>query len=178
MLKQFYFKPFNLVQIRSLNAKQSHLKQHSLILFDLLIGPGSDSNEGVLRIPQSSSIIGTSPLDCLVSYQDTRWWGSTPLQRSSLCILQPLWCEISKEQLIISILCNQLLIKMYQYCCVTQNYAKAEHSMRDRPNYLPLFLFQSWKFIGMLRSEEVDGWLVGSYQPLKVIKCQILFIHL
>ena len=31
-------------------------------------GPGSDGNEGVLRNPQSSSIIGTSPLDCLVSY--------------------------------------------------------------------------------------------------------------
>ena len=29
---------------------------------------GSDDNEGVLRIPQSSSIIGTSPSDCLVSY--------------------------------------------------------------------------------------------------------------
>ena len=31
-------------------------------------GPGSDGNEGVLHIPQSSSITGTSPLDCLVSY--------------------------------------------------------------------------------------------------------------
>ena len=31
-------------------------------------GPGSDSNEGVLRIPQSSSITGTSTSDCLVSY--------------------------------------------------------------------------------------------------------------
>ena len=30
-------------------------------------GPGSDRNEGVLRIPQSSSITGTSPSDCLVS---------------------------------------------------------------------------------------------------------------
>ena len=29
--------------------------------------PGSDGNEGVLRIPQSSSIAGTSPSDCLVS---------------------------------------------------------------------------------------------------------------
>ncbi len=29
---------------------------------------GSDGNEGVLRIPQSSSIAGTSPSDCLVSY--------------------------------------------------------------------------------------------------------------
>ena len=31
-------------------------------------GPGSDDNEGVLCIPQSSSITGTSPWDCLVSY--------------------------------------------------------------------------------------------------------------
>ena len=31
-------------------------------------GTGSDGNEGVLCIPQSSSIIGTSPSDCLVSY--------------------------------------------------------------------------------------------------------------
>ena len=31
-------------------------------------GPGSNDNEGVLRIPQGSSITGTSPSDCLVSY--------------------------------------------------------------------------------------------------------------
>ena len=31
-------------------------------------GPGSDVNERVLFIPQSSSITGTSPSDCLVSY--------------------------------------------------------------------------------------------------------------
>ena len=31
-------------------------------------GPGSDGNQGVLCIPQSSSITGTSPSDCLVSY--------------------------------------------------------------------------------------------------------------
>ena len=31
-------------------------------------GPGSDSIEGILRIPQSSSIAGTLPSDCLVSY--------------------------------------------------------------------------------------------------------------
>ena len=34
--------------------------------------PGNIGNEGVLHIPQSSSITGTSPSDCLVSYiQDT-----------------------------------------------------------------------------------------------------------
>ena len=62
-------------------------------------GPGSDGNEGVLRIPQSSSIAGTSPSDCLASYQDTRWEGLIPLQRSRQYILQPqltgqvcVWC--------------------------------------------------------------------------------------
>ena len=35
-------------------------------------GPGSDGNEEVLRIPQSPSITGTSPSDCLVSY-----WGDS-----------------------------------------------------------------------------------------------------
>ena len=33
-----------------------------------LSGPHGNGNEGVLRIPQSSSITGTSPSDCLVSY--------------------------------------------------------------------------------------------------------------
>ena len=31
-------------------------------------GPGSDGDEGILRIPQSSSITGILPLDCFVSY--------------------------------------------------------------------------------------------------------------
>ena len=46
-------------------------------------GPGSNGEEGVLHIPQSSSIIGTSPSDCLVSYP-----GHIPLQKRSWCILQ------------------------------------------------------------------------------------------
>ena len=31
-------------------------------------GPGNDGNEGILRIPQSSSITGALPSDCLESY--------------------------------------------------------------------------------------------------------------
>ena len=49
-------------------------------------GPVSDGNKGVLHIPQSYSITGASPSDCLVSYQDIRL---TPLQRSGRFILQP-----------------------------------------------------------------------------------------
>ena len=41
-------------------------------------GPGSNGNERVLRIPPNLSITGTSPLDCLVSYQDTHGGGSYP----------------------------------------------------------------------------------------------------
>ena len=98
MSKQFYFKQF------SLNAKTvpSQTTQFSFILpIDRTLsgaptqgqsGPGSDGNEGVLYIPQSSSIPETLPSDCLVSYiQDTHCEDRklTLLQKSSWCILQP-----------------------------------------------------------------------------------------
>ena len=62
---------------------------HGLVLFNPQIGtlsgattlgqsgPGSDGTKGVLHIPQSSSITGTSLSDCLVSYHDTRWGGGS-----------------------------------------------------------------------------------------------------
>ena len=54
-------------------------------------GPGSDGNERLLRIPQSSGITRTSLSDCLVSYTGHSLGrkGLIPLQRSSQCILQP-----------------------------------------------------------------------------------------
>ena len=51
--------------------------------------PGGDGNEEVLRIPQSSCIIGTSPSDCLVSYLGHLLWKSYTLQKCSRRILQP-----------------------------------------------------------------------------------------
>ena len=73
-----------------------------LVLFNPLIGPlagatisgwsepGSDSNEGVLRAPQSPNITGTSPSDCLVSYPGhSSGRGFTPLKKCSRCFLQP-----------------------------------------------------------------------------------------
>ena len=56
-------------------------RNHGLVLFDPYLrplsgatqrGPGSDGNEGIFCITQSSRIIQTSPLDCFVSYQDAR----------------------------------------------------------------------------------------------------------
>ena len=52
-------------------------------------GPGSDDNEEVLCIPQSSSITATSQSDCLVSYPGHSLDGLAPLQRCNRCILQP-----------------------------------------------------------------------------------------
>ena len=39
-------------------------------------GPGGDGYEGILCIPQSSNITGTSPSDCLVSYPGYSLGGS------------------------------------------------------------------------------------------------------
>ena len=83
--------------------KTVNSRNHGLVLFNPEIGrlscattpgksgPGSDGNEGVLCIPQSSSITGTSPLDCLMSYPSHSLVGGglNPLQRSSRCIQQP-----------------------------------------------------------------------------------------
>ena len=40
-------------------------------------GPGSNSNEGVLCIPQSSRITGTLQSDCFVSYPGYSWGGGS-----------------------------------------------------------------------------------------------------
>ena len=47
-------------------------------------GPGSDGNEGVLHILQSSSIIEASPSDCLVSYPGHSFGGSSPSAKFQL----------------------------------------------------------------------------------------------
>ena len=53
-------------------------------------GPGSDGNEWLLCIPQSSSITGTSPTDGFVSYPGHLLVGGLiHQQKSSQCILQP-----------------------------------------------------------------------------------------
>ena len=73
----FYFKLFSLVEQSSISML--------LVLFNLSgatipghSGPGSDGNEGLLCIPQSSSITGTSSSDCLVSYPGHSLGGSYP----------------------------------------------------------------------------------------------------
>ena len=75
MLKQFYLK-------KSIYHKSYVCCQfkYQTVLFVLSgattpdqSGPGSDGNEGILCIPQISSIISASPSNRFVSYQDTHW---------------------------------------------------------------------------------------------------------
>ena len=55
-------------------------------------GPESDGNEGVLRIPQSSSTAGTSPSDCLVSFPGHSLGGVLPLCRGAVNVFySPSW---------------------------------------------------------------------------------------
>ena len=86
MSKQFYFEQFSLADVYNLHVKTvlfqviqfSISTQFTSIwridraLSDAITlgqnGPRSHGNEGVLYIPQSSSITGTSPSVCLVSY--------------------------------------------------------------------------------------------------------------
>ena len=49
-------------------------------------GPGSNGNEWLLRIPQSSSITGTSPLDGSVPFSGHSLGESHPLEKSRRCI--------------------------------------------------------------------------------------------
>ena len=80
MSKQFPCKQFSLTWVYRLNVKTvlvQTIQYISLFIFIWPIdwtlsssttpdqsGPRSDSNEGVLRIAQSSSISGASPADC------------------------------------------------------------------------------------------------------------------
>ena len=102
MSKQFYFKQFRFAKVRSLNIKTvlfqaiqlSISTQFSSIwhIVRTLSGvttlgqnvSGSDDNEEVLRIPQSSSITGTSPSDYLVSYPGHSLKGSYPIAEVQL----------------------------------------------------------------------------------------------
>ena len=64
--------------------------------------PGIDSNEGEPRIPKSSCITGNSPSDCFVSYAGHFLRESYPLQRCSLCNLQPQLKKLGNHVLIVN----------------------------------------------------------------------------
>ena len=77
IIKLIYFKQFSLALVICLHSVlMSNLSIWSIdrILSSKntpsQIGPGSNGNEGVLRIPRSSSTTGDSALDCLILYPE------------------------------------------------------------------------------------------------------------
>ena len=71
MINQFYFKQFSLTLAICFHIVK--MSNSSIWSIDKTLsgattlgqsGPGSDGNEGVLRIPQSSSITVASPSEC------------------------------------------------------------------------------------------------------------------
>ena len=70
MSKQFYFKRFSLEKSTQFSSIWPIDKTLSSATTSGQSGPGSNGNEGVLYIPQSSSIIGISLSDCLVPYPE------------------------------------------------------------------------------------------------------------
>ena len=53
-------------------------------------GPGSDGNVGILNSPHSSSIFGTLPSDCLVSYPENSLGGVLALYREAVGVFYSL----------------------------------------------------------------------------------------
>ena len=64
-------------------------------------GPGINSDEGVLRISQSSNITETSLSDYLVSYPDTHWGSLTLLRRCSRYQMPPLQDRVNLGGMVI-----------------------------------------------------------------------------
>ena len=56
-------------------------------------GPGNNGNESVPTFPKAPR----PPTDVLISYQNTHWWGLTPLQRCNRCFVQPQPTEVHTE---------------------------------------------------------------------------------
>ena len=107
MSKQIYSKKFSLAYVRidRILSGATTLGQS---------WPRSDGNEAMFCIPQSSSIIGISPSDCLVSYQDTRWEeGLTPQQSGSRYILQPHLTGEGFHWISSQLPCNQIVSSIF-----------------------------------------------------------------
>ena len=77
-------------------------------------GPGSDSSEGILRIPQRSGITGTSPSDCLMSYPRHSLRGVGENYPSAE--MQSVYSTAPAKWAYFSLLCHKLFSNPYNIC--------------------------------------------------------------
>ena len=132
---------------------------------------GSDGNEEVLRIPQSFSITGVSPSDCLMSHPEhtwargltlpqkysrcivlswptpLRWKGFTPPQRCSRCIFQ-LWSTgNSWREIVRCILFPRLLIWSEMQTAFSHLWSEVTVSISYEDNeciYIYIYIYIYW----------------------------------
>ena len=114
------------------NNSVLHLSTHlsSILLIDRTLsgattpdqsGPGRDGNEGVLRIPQSSSITGTSPSDCLVSYPGHSLGEHYPFAEGAVGVFYSHSRLSNDRSLLINLLTPVLqLVKKLYGCCTNR----------------------------------------------------------
>ena len=81
--------------------------------------PGSDGNEGVFGIPQSSSLTRTLPSDCLGSYLGHSFRGSYPSTEESVYStdLADMATNRTVNHLILSEFLSTLLLKKFALSC-------------------------------------------------------------
>ena len=99
-------------------------------------GPGSDGNEGVLRIPQSSSIARTSLTDCIVSYPGHSWAGDVlPLSRDAVGLF---YCPSRLSNVLILIYESRMLKKYLGKLALLKVRVLLFHKVHDKNSILLL----------------------------------------
>ena len=78
-------------------------------------GPGTDGNKGVFRVPQSSSITGSSPSDCLVSYTGHSLGGSY-----SSAEVKSVYSAAPADWAIHRVKCQTVLFQIIQFSISTE----------------------------------------------------------
>ena len=77
-------------------------------------GPGTNGNEGVLHIPHSPSITGTSPSDFIVSYPGHSWGGYPCAE------LQSVYSTVPTDWAIDRVNVKTVLFQIIQFSISTQ----------------------------------------------------------
>ena len=88
-------------------------------------GPGSNGNEGVRRIPQISSITGTSPSDSLVSYPGHNpTWVYMPLKSNHCALWLAMWRTLDG-------LANKCLVSLFNGISIFVGYLMSKTSLKN-----------------------------------------------
>ena len=106
--------------------------------------PGSDGNEGVLRIPQCSSIIGAFQSDCLVSYLGHSFEESQQRWSRSILRPQPTGLYITEWKLLIfdrNTLNHKSMGKLFVFYRNTWNHITVQ-TICNKNNYRKLIIIK------------------------------------